>query len=344
MSRRANPTLVGGFVAVALALIVGSAVYLGSARFGGDWYNFSVYFEGSAAGLQVGAPVVLKGVTIGSVTNIQVGFYPEEEDFIVPVDIQIDKDKIRLPGEVVEDFTLSKLTDQGLRARLDLQSILTGQLRVELGFFPDTQVQYRGRPARYPEIPSIPSAMETLRQALETFPTRDLAASVVRIVNGLDELVNSPQIGRMLDDLQAAIADVRNLTSTLEQAAEPLVGNIDGTFTEVGLLARDARQTLAALDEDLKQATSDARALVGDLRTSAEPAMDEFRGAARSARSAFDSAGRTFDSAGDLVGRESALRHELMTLMRDLSDAARSLKVMADYLERHPDALIRGKR
>ncbi len=344
MSKRANPALIGVFVMTALAVVVAVVVYIGSAGFGSNWYQFKIYFQGNAAGLQVGAPVVLKGVTIGRVTSIQVGLYPEAEDFIVPVEIQIDENKILTPGRRVEELILAELVRQGLRARLDLQSILTGQLRVELGFFPDTEAKYRGRKPRYPEIPSIPSTLETLKAALEEFPIEELAAATVRIVNGLDRLVNSPNIEQILDDVQQSAANVRSITGSFEKRAEPLAENIDITVTEISRLVGEARIIIDSVGGDLKLATADARVLMNDLQSNVDPAIDEFRGAVRSAQSAFDSADRAFKSADELIGKESTLRHEFLTLMKNLSEAARSLKIMVDYLERHPDALIRGKR
>jgi paraquat-inducible protein B len=43
------------------------------------------------------------------------------------------------------------------------------------------------------------------------------------------------------------------------------------------------------------------------------------------------------------VEGDSRLGYEALRMLRDLSDAARSIKVLVDYLERHPDALLRGK-
>jgi paraquat-inducible protein B len=278
------------------------------------------------------------------VTSIQVGLYPEAEDFIVPVEIQIDENKILTPGRRVEELTLAELVRQGLRARLDLQSILTGQLRVELGFFPDTEAKYRGRKPRYPEIPSIPSTLETLKAALEEFPIEELAAATVRIVNGLDRLVNSPKIEQILDDVQQSAANVRSITGSFEKRAEPLAENIDITVKEINRLVAESRIIIDSVGGDLKLATADARVLMNDLQSNVDPAIGEFRGAVRSAQSAFDSADRAFKSADELIGKESTLRHEFLTLMKNLSEAARSLKIMVDYLERHPDALIRGKR
>ena len=55
------------------------------------------------------------------------------------------------------------------------------------------------------------------------------------------------------------------------------------------------------------------------------------------------SARGTFDSATRLVAPDSTLDTELNTTLQELSRAARALRVLADYLERHPEALVRGK-
>lgn len=62
-----------------------------------------------------------------------------------------------------------------------------------------------------------------------------------------------------------------------------------------------------------------------------------------SAREALDSGKVTIDNAGNLIGPNSTLSAELSASLGEVSRAARSLRVLADYLERHPEALIRGK-
>lgn len=347
MSKRANPALIGLFVVTAMTILIAVVVYFGSGKYGGNWYRFNVYFEGSAAGLQVGAPVVLKGVSIGQVSSIQVGFYPEDEDFIVPVVIDIDGDKILWGEKFIADHPeqpLQKLIELGLRARLDLQSIVTGQLRVELGFYPETDVIYRGRDGSYPEIPTVPSAMEQLTNALREFPIENLAAASLRVVEGLDRLINSPKTIGVLDELHAAVVDVRQMASALEQQAGPAAENFGEVLDEVRLLVQQGRGLVDELQRDLNGLTGDARTLITNLDTGLKPAITDMRKAAESAESAFGAADKAFRATNEMIGTESPLRHELLTLMRNLTDAARSLKTMSDYLERHPDALIRGKR
>lgn len=346
MSTRANPATIGVFVLAALAILIATVIYFGSGKFGANWYRFNVYFQGSAAGLQVGAPVVLKGVSIGQVSSVQVGFYPEDEDFIVPVVIDIDGDKILWSEKFIAESgkkPMQKLIAQGLRARLDLQSIVTGQLRVDLGFYPESEVVYRGRDGVYPEIPTIPSAMDELIGALQEFPIEKLATLSLRIAEGLDRLINSPKLTGLLDELHAATSDVRKMVGSLEQQAVPAGEKVGALLEEVNLLVGEGRGFLDSLQRDLSNISGDTRTLITNLDTGLKPAITDIRKASESAESAFRAADNTFKAANEMIGSESPLRHELLTLMRNLSDAARSLKVMTDYLERHPDALIRGK-
>ncbi|MCB1857150.1 MAG: MCE family protein [Gammaproteobacteria bacterium] len=340
MSKRANPTLIGSFVLVALAIGIAVVVYLGSGRYGGDWYRFAIYFQGSAAGLQVGAPVVLKGVTIGKVNSIQVGFYPEDEDFIVPVVIEIDGQKILWTeqiGDIDGTSVLSKLIEQGLRARLGLQSVVTGQLRVELGFFPGTEVAFRGKNTKLPEIPSIPSTLDALIKVLADVPVQDLAASSLRIVQGMDKLVNSPQ-------LAAILANLESLTGTLDKRSGPLADSLQQILIELHDLVGRIGRVVEHQSSNLDDVSTAAREFMHKLDSQITPTLGDVRSAADATERAFERVGKSVTAVDELVGADSPLRHELLKLLKDLSDAARSLRIMADYLERHPDALLRGKR
>jgi len=71
MSKQANMALIGGFVVGALALVFAGVMVFGSGKFLQETANYVLYFDGSLKGLNVGSPVVWKGVKIGSVTDIQ---------------------------------------------------------------------------------------------------------------------------------------------------------------------------------------------------------------------------------------------------------------------------------
>ncbi|MCB1761131.1 MAG: MCE family protein [Gammaproteobacteria bacterium] len=348
MARRANPALVGGFVMVALALALATTLYFGTGTYGDNWYRFHIYFKGSAAGLQVGAPVVLKGVRIGQVSSVQVGFYPEDEDFIVPVEIEIDGNKILwsdtlIAGESQQD-PLQKLINLGLRARLDMQSLVTGQLRVDLGFYPDTEVVLRGRERNGLEIPAIPSTLDELIDAVQSFPIERLAASSLRVIEGLDRLINSPRLTEILDGASATVTDARAAIGALRARTDPAADKLLLVLDQLQQLVERGQVAVDSANLLFDSVGGDARTLLRNLNSGLQPALASMRQAAGSAQSAFKAADSAFRSTNELIGSESPLRHELLTLMRNLTDAARSLRIMSDYLERHPDALLRGKR
>jgi paraquat-inducible protein B len=74
-----------------------------------------------------------------------------------------------------------------------------------------------------------------------------------------------------------------------------------------------------------------------------EKAMAELDRTLVSARGALDSGRGTLDSANKLIEPNSVLGAELGNTLQEVSRAARAVRVLADYLERHPEALIRGK-
>jgi phospholipid/cholesterol/gamma-HCH transport system substrate-binding protein len=140
---RANPKVIGAFVVGAVALVVIGVLLLGGAQWLTQKRTFVAYFEGSVKGLNVGAPVEFQGVRVGSVTDIQLQFLTAEKEFRIPVFIQIEPDKMTEVGRRIElhGQLLKPLVERGLRAQLEMQSIVTGQLAVQLGFHPDTPIR-----------------------------------------------------------------------------------------------------------------------------------------------------------------------------------------------------------
>src|SRR5215510_12910132 len=94
MGRRANPTLIGAFIIGAVALIIIGILVLGRGQFFSETRTFVLFFDGSIKGLNVGSPVELQGVRIGSVTDIKVRYVSNSGEFHTPVYIQIDTNRI----------------------------------------------------------------------------------------------------------------------------------------------------------------------------------------------------------------------------------------------------------
>jgi len=136
----------------------------------------------------------------------------------------------------------------------------------------------------------------------------------------------------------ADIPEIPVVTSTLPELEEKL-GSIIDKLNRLPLdaIGDDLRKSLATLDQTL----NDASTLLNRIDTDVVPAL---KTTLDDARSALGSAERMLTSTeATLVGPSAPGQQELRNAMQELGRAARSLRVLADYLERHPEALIRGK-
>ena len=207
MSKHANPTVIGAFVVGALILAVMAILLLGS----GDLFiqkpRFVLYFKGSVKGLNVGSPVNFRGVNIGTVTNVQLVMGKSGSDIRIPVTIEINPGSFIRSEQMIGGMTesrkekLAELIDAGMRAQLQLQSLLTGQLFIQLDFYPGTRVDLVGDD-RYPEIPTIPTPIEKITKKLEDFPVEQVMNNIISTSQGLNKLVNSPELHQSIQSLK----------------------------------------------------------------------------------------------------------------------------------------------
>ena len=211
MSKPAGKTLIGIFVLGAISLLVIAIVMLGSEKFFRNTIRAVCFFEGSVGGLSVGAPVVFNGVRIGSVTDIVLRYDTSDLKTTIPVTIEIDPKLVETVGPLRRSFEedLKPLIDQGLRARLELQSIVTGMLEVGLGYYPDTPVRLVGNNQKYPEIPTIPS--QEIMKRIEQLPLEEIAKNVAAAVEGINRLVNSPEITKTIQSVSLAAEEANGL-------------------------------------------------------------------------------------------------------------------------------------
>ena len=302
MSKQANKTLIGAFVVGAVVLVVIGILTFGSGQFMREMKKFVLYFDGSIKGLNVGAPVNIRGVKVGEVTDIKVRF--EGKDFAVrtPVFIEIDPDSFsefseQKAGEYLKRLKLNKMVDvlikRGLRAQLQSQSLVTGQLLVALDFYPDKPINLVGGETGYQEMPTIPSTMEALTKTIEKLPLEELVTRVMDIVKGIDRVVNSPELQGSISSLNQTLKSAQKLVQNIDEQIVPL-------SSEAKDVIKDTTDTLVQADvtlSNLKKNTAET----------------------------------------------STLRYEVDNTLRELSAAARSLHDLTDYLQRHPESLLRGK-
>src|ERR1700736_6540525 len=150
MSQKANPTLIGAFVFGAIVIAVGAVIFFGSANLFAKKQLFETYFNQSVNGLGIGSNVKYKGVTVGKVTKVQLKFQGNGEAPVVRVLYEINTDNLLNKYGLTIDLGDRKLHDKavanGLRAKLDFESLISGQLYIALDFYRDANP-----PVLYPE-------------------------------------------------------------------------------------------------------------------------------------------------------------------------------------------------
>ncbi len=338
MSRQAkvNPGLIGAFVLGAMLVGLGAVFLLSSGSFGSQNYRFILYFQGDIRGLQVGAPVNFRGVKIGQVESMSIAYERQTGQFRIPVIISIDSRKVGVEGDEqtrARVLDLQALIEQGLRARLNLQSLVTGKLEIDLDLEPDSEIRLVGRHDEYPEIPTVQSSMEKLASALEELPLERIARRVTEILDAVDQIVSDGEIPKTVERFISLTRRLDAISQELEQAAPQLLASSQGTLEETRGLIRELSET-----------TRDTRRLIARTGGQLDTAFANWNATLASGEATFAQVRQTADSADRLVSPEAPLMTELNSALRELTGAARSLRVMADYLERHPEALLRGKQ
>lgn len=353
MSKRANRTLIGGFVIGAIAIVIIAILVFGGGKLFKDKANYVLFFEGTVKGLTTGAPVQLKGTPIGQVTDITLLMEPIELKFYNRVLIEITSGKIIElgPGGTdvsvapEEDYDLARLLiRRGLRAKLDISSFLTGKLHVSFDFYPDTDVNLTGFKSDYRELPTLPSNMEALAKKLEDIPVTELIDEALLTVSDLRTLIRSPAIKTALAHLEQSMSDISSVVKHLDDQIGPFVGNLNSVVDDYSKLAQNLDGQVGPVMTELKGTLKDARGLVNNLDQRVEPLAGEVESTLKSATSALDQARKTFRTYGSLVEGDSALNNYLQDSLSELSSAARSIRALANYLEQHPEALLKGKQ
>lgn len=319
MSKPANPRMIGGFVLGAIALIVLGVIYFGGARWFAATQRYVMYFSGSVNGLRVGAPVTWRGVPIGQVEDINLLYETDKLKFFIEVIVEINSSESVAIGDgaprVAPSDEIDKLIAKGLRAQLVQQSFVTGQLAVQVSMFPDTPAKLLGLNSDIKEVPTVPSTFAQIEESVTSIIGKLEAIDFTTVIKDLEaaagavrDVVASPELKQALVDAQQVLAETRVLVSDINERFGPL--------------ADDVTATVKTADGTLK---------------AAERAITDIRGSLARAET-------LLTTADNVIRPGSPLHFELINALRELSGAARSLKTLAETLERNPDALLFGRR
>ncbi|MGA3115673.1 MAG: MlaD family protein [Syntrophobacteraceae bacterium] len=331
MSKQANTKLIGGFVVGAVVLVISGILLFGSAKFFSHQRRFVLFFEDSVKGLNIGAAVDFKGVNIGTVKAIKIVLAKDDLSLLIPVFIEIDLDRISFERseselrKLVERGTgdyVQMLIKNGLRAQLVTQSFVTGQLGIHLDFYPDRPLRLVGAEPSYTEIPTIESSLSAISRTLENIPFAEIADKFAKTMDGIEKLVNAPDLKETLVSLHQTVDQAQAFLRNLDSRVKPLATSTELTLSEARKLFGNAAQLARNLDSSIPP-------LVASLEDTSKAAGDTMKGA-----------NKTMEG---LAGANSPVRFELIKALNEFSAAARSFRVLAEYLENHPEALIKGK-
>jgi len=335
MSRRASPTMIGGFVLGAIALaVVGVSVFASQSLFRTQTTLIS-YFDESVNGLDVGAPVKFKGVPIGQVSEIQVRLDLQEETFQVPVLYRIDVAPVtNVAGRSVnlaDPEVLQRQVDEGLRAQLQMESLLTGKLYIELTFTDDpTAVAAVGGDAPYPEVPTLLSPMARIGEEasglvsdLRRFDVNTINQNLVELLVTANRKIDKLNVAAINDSLLQTIRSVQTLAEAPEirralDDVPRIAARLDTTLADVQVLARSLNDAVPSTARSLDATTDELIATLDALQ-------------------------QTMQDTRQMLSTDSGIGYRVEDALANLSEAAEALRVLAVSLERDPSMFIRGK-
>lgn len=318
---------VAGLVLTVLALVAA----------GGKWFvsqeQARMDFDSSVYGLQVGAPVVFRGVRLGQV--VHVGLAPAAPGAIaVPVRVELDRSLLlELLGEPLPmtEPAIDRLVARGLVANLATQSLLTGQLYInlDLGHPPAPPAANAAAPAPAAgatadvmiKIPTTRTRLQTLQAQLEQLDLAQLGRDLTAAAAAARQLVADPETQRLVQRTAAAATAMERLATRME--------------ADWPLLAAQARATLAATERTVATA-GEAATQVKELTAAGQPALADLRATA-------DEMQRSAAALRQTVSSDSELHRNAVRTLDEVAQAARALRTLADTLDQHPDALLRGR-
>ena len=326
MSQKANPSLIGAFVFGAIVIGIGAVLFFGSANLFAKKQIYETYFDQSVNGLAIGSNVKYKGVTVGKVTKVQLKFQGQGEAPIVRVLYEVNTDNL------LNKFGLSIILNDrkfheraianGFRAKLDFESLISGQLFIALDFYKVTgpPVLHQEPDQDIFEIPPQPSDIEAilanLTKAIGNIGSVDFAS----LANQLQATLKSAN-----DGIEAMHLD--RLGSSLDKAANSISTLANGNEVKSALVS--VRESFDQLTVTLK----DLNPAVGDLK----PTLDQ-------AKAALTNLQKSTAQLDQLLKSDSNFRYQLDSSLSEIGAAAAALQQLADFLQRHPNSLLFGRK
>ena len=278
--------------------------------------RYVLYFEGSVSGLSVGSNVEFKGIKVGTVREITLEIHEDSGNYFIPVVIDVEPQRLKVHrrsdallktriGEALREKAIAALVKKGLRARLKSTNFLTGQLIVDLDLFPDKEGRYLDVETTLEQLPTLPTELEEITTSLTRLVEKIERLPIETLTNSMVETARGLEAIFAGGELSSAIKEIKNVAVSVGN----VVNNVDrNTIPRINEAVVEGRNALKRIDESLQSATV------------------------------------LFETANTTIADGSPLKYDLSVMLRELAAASRSVRNLAEFLERNPNALISGKK
>jgi paraquat-inducible protein B len=270
-----------------------------------DGVPFLIRFHGTVRGLTPGAPVEVRGIRIGEVRSVGVEYAPDSNSFVAPVGIVVQPSLF--PAAGTHPRTAAEVYDAAdMMVQRGLRAQVSGTQLLGGEAIVTLDFQPGGAPAtldRSGKVPELPGG--TTQQERIAQQLQPLIA----------KLANAP-IDQVFAELQDSMASLKQLVTGPE---------LHGAL------------------EELRGVSADLRTVLDHLGTRSDALITNLNETVRSTNRLIDHTGQTLATIERQVGDRSPLLADIRALVQQVDGAARSLRLMAEYLERNPNALITGK-
>jgi len=316
MSDKQNTVAIGAFVIGASLIALATLIFLLGSGFGKK-EKVVMVFDGSVKGLNIGAPMTLRGVKVGEVTNIELILDADTASVIMLVEANFNEKNIRRVGNPRAELT-EELISRGLRAQLNTQSLLTGLLYVDLDFHPESPLNLADIDSPYLQLPTIPTNLERIAKKLEDLDISKLTGDLEKISNGVTSFVGSA-------DFQDLPANVSSTLDSLRTLSDQLQKQLASTGPKLDTVLDESAITVAKANSDLPKLVS---LVEGNLKV---------------LNAAIKSFEQGMNGIEGMVAPDSETLYQLNSALQEMARAGRSLQSLANTLEEQPESLLRGK-
>ena len=340
MTKKVQPALIGVFFILSCVLFAVAIIVFGGNRFFDTKNTVVAYFDDSLQGLGVGAPVTYRGITIGQVKSINIRISQgvgNGHKIMIPVLItlvsadSIVTDSTQNGWKVTPDEFLAAMCKQGLRAKLKMQSLVTGKQYIDLAVYEGNVANYHDKDGQYFEIPTIPSEMFQIQQIMEKANFADLYEKVTNTLDNIETLTSNlsksltqENIEQVLSEVSGAATNLNSLLSDLNARSGPLFDKVDASLANINELTKNANHAVNTFDEKL------------------DPILNTLSDSLEELDTTLQSADTVLELAANAIAPNSPLYYSVTEAMQQLGESAESLKTLSDFLYRNPNSLILG--